>query len=435
MAFDPSQSYGVIADTQPPVWVQNGIMYNSKTYAVVGTPNNFNGTPSISSLPGVIAGSGLYNVTSQNTTHLRAAIARVRAGAGTAKIACIGDSTTVGCFASGSANTFATNKPLAFPNLLAKILTGRGLPAQNDSFWGGQNVFLTNAITDYQAYNSQVVFTGAGWTFSSLISLGAQPFQNTTTGDKLAFSPASIFDTIDVVYLTHPLGANMTVNVDGGATLATCNGSGTAGVAKTTITGVTRATHTINLLSTATGGTAIFPVGVTVRDSTTARVEIYNMGFSGGYVYYPGIITSSYASTVAEMPYGYLTAMPVVAPDVTFINLMINDVNNQVENPSTYFARLGTMVTAAQAVGDCILMVSNPCGGVNWSNGVSTSYSSQIYALAKQYNCPLIDLTERWQSFAVSSVLNYYGDPAGNQAHPSTTGHEDIAAAIASIFQ
>lgn len=439
MAFDPSQSYGVIADTQPPVWVQNGIMYNSKTYAVVSTPNNFNGTPSISSLPGVIAGSGLYNVTTQNTSHLRAAIARVRAGTGTGKVAFIGDSTTVGDFASSAVNIFTGDKVLAFPNQLAKLLTARGLPAHNDSFFGGQNVNAPSGIfpTDYTAFNPAVVFTGSSWTISGFYSLGANTFQSGTTAERLAFTPTSIFDTIEVYYATNSFGGSILVNVDGGATLSTINTNGATGVAKTTITGVARATHTINLVSSLTGGQFIFPIGVTVRDSTAgnARLELYNMGFSGSFVNWASTPTSSYGASLAAAPYGYFAALPVLAPDVTFINLTINDIANQVSTPSSYGASLGAMVTAALAVGDCVLMVGNPVGAANWSNGVSTAYVSQVYALANANNCPLIDLTQRWTSFSAGSALGFYGDPAGNMAHPSATGHQDIAAVMSSLFQ
>lgn len=388
---------------------------------------------------GSLSGTGLYNVTSQNTAHLRAALARVRAGSGTAKIAFVGDSTTVGDYASSTSLVFSNDKVLAYPNQLAKMLTARGLPAQNDSFFGGGNVNGPSGTfrTDYPAYNPAVSFTGTSWTISSFYSLGANTFQSGTNGEILSFVPVSAFDTIDVYWAQNPFGGNIVVNVDGGATLSTINTNGTAGVGKTTITGVTRATHTINLVTSVTGGNFVFPIGVAVRDSTAgnARVELYNLGFSGGFVNYPGIPTSSYGASLAAAPYGYFAALPVMAPDVTFINLTINDIANQVETPTAYGVALGAMVTAALAVGDCVLMVGNPVGAANWSNGVSTAYAAQVYSLAKQYNCPLIDLTQRWQSFAVSSAVNYYGDPGGNQAHPSAVGHQDIAAAIASIFQ
>jgi lysophospholipase L1-like esterase len=377
--------------------------------------------------------NGLFNYSAQNTAHLRAAVARVLAGTGTAKVALVGDSTTMGAYASGVIH--AGNKPIAYPAQLAKILAAKGIPATNDSWFGTGNVTPATAA-GYTAYNAAVTFPVAGFAPGSIPGLGAFAMASTTNGATLAFAPTIAFDTIDIYFLGGVPAGTFNVNVDGGASLQLVTPGGTHTVQVVTITGVALATHTINIVTASASPT--FIAGMAVRASATKRVEVYNMGWSSVEVLNPGNASISYAlPTDGTHQYVYFVALPVVAPDLTIINLTINDIDNQPSSVAVYQAALQTMVAQALVSGDCVLMVGNPGNKANWttSPAVAASYQAAVYAVAIANGIPVIDLTQRWTSYAVTNPVMPYGDAGATALHPSQVGYADIARAVAGIFQ
>jgi lysophospholipase L1-like esterase len=372
-------------------------------------------------------GSGVSNFTAQNTILTRAAIARVRAGTGSMKVACVGDSTTTGAFATG--NVSAGNRPFSYPSQLANILTARGLPAQSDSFFGSNNVI--GGIAAYVLYNVKVT-SASGFIVGPTTSLGGPSFQSTAVGGVLSFTPTTAFDTIDIYWLPNA-GYTVTVNVDGGATLATITGSPPGVMGHTQITGVTHGTHTINL--TQATGTGVI-VGVAVSDSTTPRVAVYNMGISSGFVNDTASAALSVLAPLATNKFGFFSGIPLVAPDLVTINLTINDINQQVEAVADYQAALQAAVVAAQATSDVILMIGDPGNTVAWTgpNPSAPAYQNAVYAVAQATNVPVCDITQRWVSYAVTNAVMPYGDTGVGSLHPSRVGYADIADALSSFF-
>jgi hypothetical protein len=371
------------------------------------------------------AANGLSGYTAQNTLNLRAALARVRAGTGICKVACIGDSTTMGAFSNGV--VFAGNKPLAFPFQLAKLLTAKGTPATNDSWFGSGNVAPATAA-GYTAYNAQVTYPVAGFAPGAIPGLGAFAQASTTSGATLAFTPTMAFDTIDIYFLGGIPAGTFNVNVDGGASLQLVTPSGTHTVQVVTITGVALATHTINIVTTSTNG--VFIAGMAVRASATPRVEVYNMGWSAALV-------STYAQpTDGTHQYNYFIALPVVAPNLTLIHLTINDIDQAPTTVAVYQAALQTMITQALVSGDCVIMVGNPGNKASWvtTPSIAAAYQQAIYALGAANNIPVLDITQRWTSYAVTNPSMPYGDAGATALHPSTTGNMDVATAIAQLF-
>lgn len=377
------------------------------------------------------AASGISNFTAQNTIHLRAAVARVKAGTGIAKIAVIGDSTTFGAYSNGS--IYTGDKPLAYPAQLATQLAAKGIPATNCSFFGSGNLTPATAA-GYNLYNAAVTMTG-GFAPGNIPTLGAFPMTSTTNGATLAYVPENSFqfDTADIYYLGGTGGA-FTVNVDGGSTLATITPTGTHVMQKTTVTGITLGTHTLNCVTSSSTG--VYIVGIAVRASGTDRVEVYNMGWNAVVVLNAAAPTNSYAQpTSSTYQYNYFTSLPVLAPDCTIINLTINDINNQTETVASYQAALQTMVVQAQVSGDCILMIGNPGNTVAWTGGiVAPQYQAAVYAVAQATNVPVCDLTQRWVSYAVTNPVMAYGDAGANALHPGTVGNADIATALLEFF-
>jgi lysophospholipase L1-like esterase len=372
-------------------------------------------------------GSGISNYSAQNTAYTRAAIGRVIGGTGSMKVACIGDSTTTGSYATPG-NQSAGNRPFGYPSQLANILTARGLPAHSDSFFGSNNVI--GGLAPYLLYNTKVT-SASGFSVGPTTSLGGPSFQSTAIGGVLSFTPTTAFDTIDIYWLPNS-GYTATVNVDGGSTLATITGSPAGVFGHTQITGVTHGTHTINI--TQATGTGVF-VGVAVTDSTTPRVEVYNMGISSGFVNDAASAALSVLGSVAVNKFGFYAGIPVVAPDLVTINLTINDTNTQQATVAAYQAALQSAVVFAQATSDVILMIGNPCNTAPWTGGViAPQYQAAVYAVAQTCNVPVCDITQRWTSYAVTNPIMPYGDTGVGSLHPSQVGYADIARALSSFF-
>lgn len=382
----------------------------------------WNGTVWVSSTAPQGLNNGFFNFTTQNTQRLRAAIARVRSnrGSATMKVAMVADSCFAGYDGVGVNSGYPGGRAYSVPVQLAAILSAKGLAAQADNMFGNNNVGNAAAYTAY--YPAAVLTNWPPTVLTSVPSLGAFSFQSTTLGANIAFTPVTAFDTIDVYFLQAAGNGSFTVNVDGGATLATIATAGGSAYVKQTISGVTHGTHTINL--TTTSATTTFVNAVCVRDSTIPRVEIYNMGFDA-------VTAAIYATTVGS--WNLRVALPVVAPDLTIIQLTINDINLNT-GVSTYTAATQALISAALVSGDCVIAVGNPCGPANWNNGINVGYQNALYALALANNIPLIDITARWISYAAANAVMPYFDTSF-LLHPGGVGYADIASVHSLLFQ
>lgn len=382
-----------------------------------------------SSSPGGAA-NGLSNFTAQNTINIRGMVAAVRSGApattaGT-KIGWIGDSTTAGAWSNGTVITNARIK--AVVSQLANQLTARGIPSQADSWWGDAGITGSTVPN----YDPRISLPVAGFApFGSTTTIGGHMMSATTNGAKLAFTPVTAFDTIDIFYLVGTTQGSFTVDVDGGAILQTVNSNGfNFPYRKVTITGVALATHTINITTTSASAIGIF--GIAVRDSTTPRLELYNYGVSSA--------TMASYTAAGTLGTGAAVAIPQVGATVHIINLTINDTNNFVLGNSlsaavaAYSALYQSLITTCMALGDVILMIGNPGAPANFLNGVNTAYNNAVYALAAANNLPLVDITQRWVSFLVTTAVMKYGDSGNFALHPGPAGYSDIAEAVSLLF-
>lgn len=364
-----------------------------------------------------IAALEISNATESNTRHLQAGIARVLANKGDSRLAFVGDSTTFGSYAVAQTAGGSTNaKTSAMPAQLAKLLTARGLPASDDSWFG--TYALGNAAGLNTGYPAITIGTG----FSAALSIiSGSAWLSTSSGSTISFQPAGVFDTIDFYTINGGAFGSFTVNVDGGSTIATVSCVGTNTVTRTTVTGVARGTHTINIATTSTA--SVYVIGIAGRDSTISKILTNNLG----------IIASTAASWAAinASNYGYVPAMAALTPDCTFINLTINDIVNNTESISTYTANLQTLINGALAAGgDVVLMVGNPGLNANFGNSIGQSFIAAVHSLAVSNGLPCIDLMTKWVSYAVSAPLGYYGD---SNEHPISTGYADIATSVAKL--
>ena len=330
----------------------------------------------------------VYNWKPSNTRHLRAALGRAKSGAGAAKIGFAGDSTTAGYQATASTQSV----PIVVRDLLSASgypIMGTGPVVGNPG--GGPGGFL----------DSRWSFTGS-WTTQA----GNNNFlyQTTASGATATFTSDKPGTVVELRYMNN--GGAFTYAIDGGAaTTVTPTGAGT--LASVTVTGLANTTHTLTITTTSTS--PFYLVWADVRGATSG-VLIANFGvcssttgdWVNGNFYFPGNMMADWA------------------PDVTFLNLGINDVGGSVAT-STIKANLQTLITQFKASGDVIMVTSNPHQSLNF-----TALNQAKYQLAISNDIPLIDLYDRFTSYAVSNPLGLYADAA----HPNGTGYADLGRCV-----
>jgi lysophospholipase L1-like esterase len=369
--------------------------------------------PSGGAAPTLGVGNGISNYSAQNSRKLLAARARVASNSGLARLAFLGDSNFAGAWSTGNALLANAKSGAPSARIASTLIASNGITAIDDS-WFGDAHLTTQA--GYNAYNTKVVM-GGSWNPSGGNRPGGAGMLANTNASNLAFTPTSAFDTIDIYTIASTAGGSFTVNVDGGATLATLSTAGTNGVyTKQTVTGVTLGVHTINCTTTSTSNTWI--AGIAVHKSAAAVLEMYNMGINSATA-----ATYNVANIAADLA--------VIAPHCTFINLTTNDINTVPTSIPVFTTNSQALITAALATGDCIIMVGVPANATNWGNGVNLTYISAIYALAAANNIPLLDFQARWTSYAITNANMPYGDTL----HPGPAGYADMALPMAAFLQ
>lgn len=352
--------------------------------------------PRLLAQPQAFMAPNLYNFSSQNLRNFRKAIANVRRGVQNAKVAMIGDSTTRG---TGSATT--TGQALnGWGPQLAAALTQAGLTT------GWQNVF-GNPSTNYD----------------SRLSLGSAAVSNVTVGGgcfgisgagTLGFTTTQNCDTFDIYYID---GAGVfTLNLDGGATLATVTGASAFTIKKQTVPGSLGA-HTLNCVWVS--GTC-FIVGIDCYNSAAKQVTLWNMGWSGSK-------STDWATNAAGRD--PLNCIPATfLPDLGFICLGINDWLNATP-VATYSAAIAALIAAVRQSGDVILMTPVPTQISTKALSAQQPFIDALYALAAATSCPLIDLWGRFGTQEANSTL-YFDD-----RHPNGVGYNDVTALLTAALR
>jgi lysophospholipase L1-like esterase len=381
---------------------QEVVTYGGGTYRAVAASTNV--TPGTDGSKWESWGGGgttfpLYTSNIDPTKFLkwRKALAKVRAGAGSAKLLCVGDSTIAGAF---------VNQQASVPGRLSALLNSYYVKSDIDT------IFASNGMSATVTVDSRVT-VGTGWT-ANFASWGAGGWSSASgAAGSLSYTPNTSFDTVTIYYVKNSGHGSVTVNVDGGASLGTINASNASlAVASTTYT-VTAGTHTINITG-ATGG-QVFILGIEVALSTAPAVHVANAGKGASK-------TSDWIGTSG--PYDFLTMFDLYQPDLTIIDLGINDAGVSTST-STYQTNLTTIVTKAQLYGDVLLTSFPPSGGSPHST-VEPTYLPILQAVATAKGCGYVDLYSRWVSYASANALGFMND----NLHPNSLGYADWAQAI-----
>ncbi len=337
----------------------------------------------------------------------------VAAGSRSATLLCDGDSFTAGY--NSTNNSLGSNaRSASYPAVLASLFSNA--PARNDSFYGTQNAPF-EGFTPYQ-YDSRQSQTG-GWT-NSEVTLGyytaGAGYREGPSSGTLSFNPGVSFDRIRVFHTSYSGSPQYTVNI-GGGTLATLP-MNAADAVKSTDVNCTLGTNTVNIVSAAT---AAFIGGMMVWNSSSPQINIINVGWSAGTV------TQAAANANFFDP---LPSLGVFNADLVVSMRGTNEYLNSFTE-ATFKSDYGSMILAMQSTAHVVLVTPH-FSSIGTSQATQETYHGYIAALAAQYGCTLIEITDNasWSTFATADGN---GLMSTDDLHPNGTGYASIAAIIAAV--
>lgn len=333
----------------------------------------------------------------------RLALAKALNGTSDAKILCIGDSTT---FGTGSTNYANLPTYFSYPARLAQMMKGV-TPSQN-------------GLVIPQPNNNNQWTKGTGWADGSFAYGFAQGnFQATAAAGNLVFTPGATygtFDSFDVYYLTGPgLGSITITGTGGGTTTVNCVGASMA-IGKTTVTCASAGTGNAVTITNPSG--LVYITGVESFLSTSKYVRVGNAGKGGAR-------TDIWSNAPYNPQWGSLAHITAYAPDLTIIQLGINDAGASF-SAATYQGYYTPIITTAQASGDVIIASFAPSSGSPYTT-YEPLYLPVLSSLAQTYSAPYVDIWTRWQSTWQTGLMN-------DALHPNNFGYIDEANAFSAFL-
>ena len=360
----------------------------------------------------------VYYRTPANLRRWQAAVGKVRAGLGRARIVCIGDSKTMGAGAgTDSSNTYTTNaEPRSKTAHLARQLIAAGIPA-NRNAWFASSGLASPAIKT--AYDPRLTI-GAGWSGGPQTLGGVSWATNGTT--SISFAAAGNTDTLESFFRLRSADGQGSITVDASPTvLTTLNVSPPSEQPGKATATATLGAHTWNVQRT--GGGFLNFVGMLAYDSTTPAVDVINGGAFGTVSAYHA---STNASTINAS-----AMLSVILPDLVIIQLGSNDLNTGVD-VATYTANILSIIAAAKAVGaDVVLEVATfgNSGGYG-TDAQREAFRQALIGLGASQGCIVVDHAARFVNFANANALGLMRDAI----HETEPGYADEAQALASAL-
>lgn len=330
---------------------------------------------------------GIYNFKPSQFRRWHAAVARAQAGLGYAKWAPVGDSLT-----AAQSAVFATQ---AYSAVISRLFApGLGLP-----FAGGP-VGATQRTSGVDArWNPE-----AGWTSAGL---NAQITQNSTAGRKNTYTSDHAGTIVDLFYFN--TSAAFTYKIDGGSALSvTPTGAQTVGTI--TVTGLLDTTHTVEVTVPASG--TVFLIGAAVRKAT--GLQVWNAGLGGN-------TAVNWANATAFAP---LQVVKPWLPNLATVMLGTNDANQSV-SAADYKTAMLAIVDSLLPATDVLLFTPPPASGLDLA-----PYRQVLYEVAEARDLPLLDLLDRFGSWATANANGQVTDPL----HLNAIGYGNIARAVQPII-
>ena len=326
----------------------------------------------------------------------RYARAGVVQGLRSGRIACLGDSNTMGWGATGAT---AHRRALSYPSALAKRMADLNATAAN--YFGR----ALSANSGYTTYDPRITLNG--WSTTGPLSLGGEMWFNDSTTDALVFTPDEAWNVADV-WVAVDAAATLTLGIAGNEVSQT---PATGQIVKLTFTAPTVAVQALRM---ARVSGAVRIIGWSCRNSLRAGVEVLNMGRASWR-------SDQYADASAY--YSPRNAIAAAGADLHLIQLGLNDWN-QSRNPSLFATDMQALITATAAVGDAALIVPRTPNGSKtyaWSEFVTV-----MRDLASGNGIPLIDLGTRLGDAAEATAAGWMTD----DLHPNAYGYGETAVAV-----
>ena len=353
-------------------------------------------------------GKCLYNWHPGNTRKWRNALAAARAGTGFARLNCYGDSITQG---SGLGNPAPIHSGSWPDRLRTKFdatygAAGTGviyLTADGDDT---RAVFNANGGSAWDAYQGFAAY-GAWGAYSPSYTVGAWFEVGPVTCDSFTIHT---FGTV---------GAGpLVVSIDGGATTNYPNTRTPNGPLAIVVPAGALGAHTIKVAIGAGGLIIVQGVEATIG---TAGVRVTRWGKSSATADWlvEGQSAVSGDVTDGSLPFSF----DLFPPNLSIIAFGENEFLTNVP-VATYKTNMQTIITKAKNFGDVLLATATPNVSTT-ATPSQASYAAALYDLADTNDVALLDLNDRWQTFAASSTL--YADGV---THPNTAGYFDIAEAV-----
>lgn len=342
--------------------------------------------------------ASLYNFRSSSLQRLRAALGFARVGGGTAKLLCKGDSTTVG-YGTGMAPHLGS-----MPVYLATALASFGIPNAG-SGWASP---FNNEPAPSGPYDGR-------WSLSGFAN-GATTInyvQATTSGATATYTSDKAGTAVDIA--TFGISGGFTYKIDGGSAV-TVTPNGNQSVQVISVTGLSNTTHTVLITTTST--TSTYVVGARVRGSV--GLEITNGGVGG-------MQTNAWALTGFNYPQPVFNSLDTYHGEL--LSLGLNDVVSSV-SALAFKTNLQIIASADQALRDVILWVPPTPNSGDVATTSWTPYRSPYYDVADALNLPLIDLGDRFGSWATANTNGIMFD----HLHPNGAGYAAIAQMFASLL-
>lgn len=350
--------------------------------------------------------TGFYNFTGSNLVNWQRASAAQQRGEANAIIGCLGDSTVVG--QGAASNELASNaKSMSWPTQLARLIPNGSW----SSVWGDNNV--SAAAGDVHAFDTRL--QRAGWAIGNTRTSGTLCggfFHGLPSALSQSFTPTNPIDTIEVWYARSPESGRFTIDVDGGAPLATVDCTGADAFMKATAT-CTPGHHTVNLRKPTADSNDVYLTGLRCVNSAIKEVSVYNLG---------GCRWGSADFVVDTYPWNTLPAVAALAPNLVIFQAgIINDWDDRIPL-SRVTSNMTSVINALKSVNcDVILMSGAPSeAGVFASYPTQAAYVANMKALAYAANVPFIDIWGLFGGIWNSTAMN---DPL----HPNQTGYALIA--------